>query len=87
MVLQYLRDIGKPTFVSISSACTLDGKASVGVDHSAAVVVATVAILAIVVGLISIGVILQGNLLLTLLPSCGVLLLLWDDLCWRGDRL
>ena len=87
LVLPHLRDIGKPTFIAISSTSTLDGEASVGVDHSAAVVVATVAVLAIVVGLVSIGVVLQGNLLLTLLPGCGVLLLLRNHLCWRRDRL
>merc|ERR550539_1024305 len=75
------------TFVSISSTSSLDGKTSVGINHSTAVVVATVAILAIVVRLVRIGVVLQGNLLLTLLPGCGVLLLLRNHLGWRGNRL
>merc|ERR1719239_1511392 len=74
-------------FVSISSACTLDGKTSVGVDHSAAVVVATIAVLAVVVRLVSIRVVLRGNLLLALLPGCGVLLLLRNHFSRRGDRL
>merc|ERR1719312_1261054 len=74
-------------FVSISSASTLDGKASVGVNHPTAVIVATVAILSVVVRLVGIGVVLQGNLLLTLLPGCGVLLLLRNHLGWRGDWL
>merc|ERR1719209_1296921 len=82
-----LQELLPVAFVSISSACTLDRKASVGVDHSAAVVVATVAVLPIVVRLVSIRVVLQGNLLLALLPSCGVLLLLRNHFSRRGDRL
>ena len=75
------------TFVSISATSTLDGEASVGVDHSTAVVVAAVAILAVVVGLVRIRLVLQGDLLLTLLSGGGVLLLLGNHLGWGGDRL
>merc|ERR1712130_418297 len=84
--LHVLTDKGT-SFVSISSTSTLDGKTSVGVDHSTAVVVAAVAVLAIVVGLVGVSVVLQGNLLLTLLPRRGVLLLLRNNLCWCRDRL
>ena len=75
------------TFVSISATSTLDGEAGVRVDHSTAVVVAAVAILAVVVGLIRL--VLQGDLLLTLLPGGGVLLLQGNHvhLGWGGDRL
>ena len=75
------------TFVSISATSTLDGEAGVRVDHSTAVVVAAVAILAVVVGFVRIRLVLQGDLLLTLLPGGGVLLLLGNHLGWGGDRL
>ena len=80
-------DFVRLTFVSISATSTLDGEASVGVDHSTAVVVAAVAILAVVVGLVRIRLVLQGDLLLTLLSGGGVLLLLGNHLGWGGDRL
>ena len=71
-------------FVSFSATSTLDGEACVGVNHSTAVVVlvAAVTILAVVVGLV-----LQGDLLLTLLSGGGVLLLLGNHLGCGGDRL
>ena len=75
------------TFVSISATSTLDGEAGVRVDHSTAVVVAAVAILAVVVGFVRIRLVLQGDLLLTLLPGGGVLLLLGYHLGWGRDRL
>ena len=75
------------TFVSISATSTLDGEAGVRVDHSTAVVVAAVAILAVVVGFVRIRLVLQGDLLLTLLPGGGVLLLLGNHLGWGRDRL
>ena len=75
------------TFVSISATSTLNGETSVGVDHSTAVVVAAVAILAVVVGFVRIRLVLQGDLLLTLLPGGGVLLLLGNHLGWGRDRL
>jgi len=74
-------------FVSISATSTLDGEAGVRVDHSTAVVVAAVAILAVVVGFVRIRLVLQGDLLLTLLPGGGVLLLLGNHLGWGRDRL
>ena len=80
-------DFVRLTFVSISATSTLDGEAGVGVDHSTAVVVAAVAILAVVVGLVRIRLVLQGDLLLTLLSGGGVLLLLGNHLGWGGDRL
>ena len=82
-----LMDFVRLTFVSISATSTLDGETSVGVDHSTAVVVAAVAILAVVVGLVRIRLVLQGDLLLTLLSGGGVLLLLGNHLGWGGDRL
>ena len=82
-----LMDFVRLTFVSISATSTLDGEASVGVDHSTAVVVAAVAILAVVVGLVRIRLVLQGDLLLTLLSGGGVLLLLGNHLGWGGERL
>merc|ERR1712223_637856 len=75
------------SFVSISATSTLDGEASVGVDHSTAVVVAAVAILAVVVGLVRIRLVFQSDLLLTLMSGGGVLLLLGNHLGWGGDRL
>merc|ERR1712004_324458 len=78
-------------FVPISATSTLDGEACVRVDHSTAVVVliAAVAILAAVVGLVVIRLVLQFDLLLTLLPGGGVLLLLGNHvhLGWGRDRL
>merc|ERR1719336_2201272 len=65
------------TFVSISATSTLDGEAGVRVDHSTAVVV----------GFVRIRLVLQGDLLLTLLPGGGVLLLLGYHLGWGRDRL
>merc|ERR1711963_1143883 len=63
-------------FVSFSATSTLDEEACVGVNHSTAV--------AVLVALV-----LQGDLLLTLLPGGSVLLLLGNHvrLGWGGDRL
>merc|ERR1712004_810480 len=68
-------------FVSISATSTLDGEACVGGDRSTDVVVAAVAILAAVVGLVLIRLVLQFDLL------GGVLLLLGNHFGWAGDRL
>ena len=74
-------------FVSISATSTLNGEACVGVDRSTDAVVAAVPILAAIVGLVLIRLVLQFDLLLTLLPGGGALLLLGNHLGWGGDRL
>merc|ERR1712004_818153 len=75
-------------FVSISATSPLDGEACVRVDRSTDVVVAAVAILAAVVGLVRTRLVLQFDLLLTLLPGGSVLLLLLGNhLGWGGDSL